>query len=121
MVDTGADVSILMPTDAHNLLREELFEVDFEHDPSRYDVSGFSAATTRCIVRPARYSFRTDLGLLHTIEAPILIAEPVPFEQSSGGNWNKVSLLGRDLIHRFVLAVDYAGSPPVRLTFHLES
>lgn len=121
MIDTGAAVSIPLPTDAHSLLRHDLFEIDFERDPRRYDVSGFSAGRTRCVVLPARYAFTTDRARLHTIRAPILVAEPTPFRPSSEGNWNRSSLLGRDLIHRFGLLLDYTNHPPVRLTFHLES
>ena len=115
MLDTGADITILQPRDAHALLKDAVFQIDFEQDETSVNVSGITAAPSLCVIRQASYAVHTDDGREHVIQAPILIAQPIPFEESEAGNWRKVSTLGRDIMSHFGLHLDYRLDPPVWL------
>lgn len=115
MLDTGADISMLQPDDAYRILQDGLFNIDFEDEQTTFDVGGVGAYSTRCALAMTSYSFPTSLGRHFTIEAPILIAEPVPFRESREGNWNRVSTLGRDILHRVGFRLDYRSDEPVLL------
>lgn len=115
MLDTGADATTIQPRDAHEMMGDDLFRIDFEHDSGRVGVAGVTAGSSANVVRPAMYSFRTDQGSYYTIDAHAVIAQPVPFEPSEAGNWRRPSTLGRDVMSRFGFRLDYRSSEPVLL------
>ena len=115
MVDTGADATTLQPRDAIKLMGDDLFRIDFERDPGIIGVAGVTAGASASVVRPAAYSIRTDQGGHYTVNAHVVIAQPVPSEQSDTGNWRRFSTLGRDVISRFGFRLDYRASEPVLL------
>lgn len=115
MLDTGADVTILQPSDAFLILRDDLFGIDFNHEETSVGVGGVGAGSTRCAVAMTRYAFPTNQGRHFTVDAPILIAEPVPFRESREGNWGRPSTLGRDILYRVGFRLDYRARDPVLL------
>ena len=115
MLDTGADVTILQPSDAHRILRDDLFDIDFAKEETSVNVGGVGTEPARCVLAMTRYSFRTNRGRHFTLDAPILIAEPVPFRESREGNWDRISTLGRDVLYRVGFRLDYRSSQPVLL------
>lgn len=115
MLDTGADATTLQPRDAIELMGDDLFLIDFERDPGLVGVAGVTAGSSASVVRPAVYSIRTDQGDHYTVNAYVMIAQPVPFEQSDTGNWRKISTLGRDVMSHFGLHIDYRLEPPAWL------
>ena len=115
MLDTGADVTILQPRNAFLILRDDLFEIDFSDEATSVNVGGVGVGSTRCVVTMTRYSFPTNQGRHFAIDAPILIAEPVPFRESREGNWSRPSTLGRDILHRVGFRLDYRATDPVLL------
>lgn len=118
MLDTGADATTLQPRDAIELMGADLFRIDFERDPGLVGVAGVTAGASASVVRPAVFSIRTDQGGHYTVDAHVVIAHPVPFEQSDTGNWRKISTLGRDVISHFGFRLDYRLDPPVWLEAH---
>ena len=115
ILDTGADVTTIQPLDAHQLLGDDLFEIDFDRDLGSVGVAGTATASSLGVVRPAVFSLRTDRGGHISVNAHAVIAQPVPFEVSGVGNWNKPSVLGRDTLSRFGFRLDYRASDPVLL------
>lgn len=116
MIDTGADVTIVQPRDAYLLFGASLFNIDFQDRRASFPVVGAGAETFACVTRPATYLFRTTEGRHHAVRAPILVAQPSPSEPSNAGNWTQHSTLGRDVLHRLSLRLDYRAEPAVVLS-----
>ena len=102
LIDTGADATVLHPTDAYRLFRGDLRTIDFDRDPRRVPGLGVGGAVDR-VVRDATLTLRSEDHRLHPIEMPILIARPIPSEPGEHGNWRLPSLLGRDFLRHFRL------------------
>ena len=102
LIDTGADATVLHPTDAYRLLRGDLRTIDFDHALRRVPGLGVGGAVDR-IVRDATLTLRSEDRRLHPIEMPILVARPIPSEPGDHGNWRLPSLLGRDFLRQFRL------------------
>ena len=116
MLDTGADVTLLSPTDAYRLLEEEYLNLDFDHDPYRISLFGAAGGGAVCIVRNARYGFRTDSGVHLWIAAPILITAPPRSDVPPDREPRIPSLLGRDLQRRFSIQLEHGEAPLVLLS-----
>ena len=102
LIDTGADATVLHPTDAYAILGDDLHRIDFNHDPRRTPGLGVGGAVDR-VVRDATLALQGEDRRLHPIDMPILIARPTPAEPGDHGNWRLPSLLGRDFLRRFRL------------------
>ena len=102
LIDTGADATVLHPTDAHSILGADLYTIDFDHDPHHTTGEGVGGTVDR-VVRDATLTLQSEDGRLHSIEMPILIARPTPTEPGEHGNWRLPSLLGRDFLRHFRL------------------
>ena len=102
LIDTGADATVLHPTDAKRILGDDLRRIDFNRDPRRTTGEGVGGAVER-VVRDTTLTLRSEDRRLHPIEMPILIARPTPTEPGDHGNWRLPSLLGRDFLRRFRL------------------
>ena len=100
LIDTGADATVLHPTDARSLLRGGLHRIPFEDDPRRAAGLGVGGAAER-VVRDATLTLRSVGGEFYQMEMPILIARPAPAEPGDHGNWRLPSLLGRDFLRHF--------------------
>ena len=102
LIDTGADATVLHPTDGYRVLANDLHRIDFDHDLRRVPGLGVGGAVDR-VVRDATLTLRSEDRRLHPIEMPILIARPIPSEPGEHGNWRLPSLLGRDFLRHFRL------------------
>ena len=102
LIDTGADATVLHPTDAYAILGDGLHRIDFNHDPRRIPGLGVGDAVDR-VVRDATLALQGEDRRLHPIDMPILIARPIPAEPGDHGNWRLPSLLGRDFLRHFRL------------------
>ena len=102
LIDTGADATVLHPTDAYAILGDGLHRIDFNHDPRRAPGLGVGGAVAR-VVRDATLTLQSEDRRLHPIDMPILIARPTPAEPGEHGNWRLPSLLGRDFLRHFRL------------------
>ena len=116
MVDTGADVTIMQPRDSYQLMGEQLFEIDFRERQRSFPVMGAGAESIACVTRSATYLFRTNEGRHLAIEAPILVAQPSSNRPTNSGNWTQPSLLGRDVLHRLGLRLDYRMEPALAMS-----
>ena len=115
MIDTGSPFTILSPNDALALLRRDYFALDFANDSRRIQIFGVGGSDNQLILRDARLTLDSDDLRQMEIEAPVLIAQPVPPAPGDHGNWRLPSLLGRDVLQRFRLELDYGGRPSVYL------
>ena len=100
LIDTGADATVLHPTDARALLRGGLHRIPFENDPRRAAGLGVGGGVER-VVRDATLTLRSVDGESYLMEMPILVARPMPAEPGDHGNWRLPSLLGRDFLRHF--------------------
>ena len=100
LIDTGADATVLHPTDARSLLRGGLHRISFEGDSRRVVGLGVGGAADR-VVRDVTLTLRSVDGEPYAVEMPILIARPTPAEPGDHGNWRLPSLLGRDFLRHF--------------------
>ena len=114
LIDTGADVTVIHPTDAARLLRGEFFALDFLRDTRLVDASGIGGIAKR-VVRDATLHLESTEGNHWRITLPILIAEPVPRTSPNTGNWQLPSLLGRDFLRHFRFELVYGDAPQVLL------
>ena len=97
LIDTGSDVTVLMPKEAYRLLGDGYFELDSDDVSTSMLIEGVGG-NYRAI------PFEMSLGIedenleqLH-IGRRVWIAEPVPDLPSDSGNWALPSIFGRDAI-----------------------
>ena len=115
LIDTGSERSVLNPDDAHALLGDSLFEIDFENDPSAVGLFGIGQGSVVTISREMEVTLRDEDGNDAAFELDVQFARPEPFELVSTGNWLLPSLWGRDLLDHLDLYLSY-NSPAVYLT-----
>lgn len=115
LFDTGADYSTLNPKDAHRLFGDAYLGMDFSAHPSRIEMVGIGDAPAYGFRTHADLAFRTDDDGDVQLAIPIVIAQPTPREPGRRGNWLIPSLLGRDILQYFDLALPY-NPPSVALT-----
>lgn len=122
LVDTGADSTLIEPTDAYRLFGEELFSIDFGRS---YDtrVSVGVGGHARSVIEYAHLSTISDDGEYVGVILPILISEPVPRRPAESGfsNWDAPSLLGRDVLSFFEVHLDYYPRPVIALKYDYEA
>ena len=102
LIDTGADATVLHPTDAYRLLSDDFRAIQFDNEAHRVAGEGVGGAVDR-VVRDATLTLRSEDRRFYPIEMPILIARPNPAEPGDHGNWRLPSLLGRDFLRQFRL------------------
>ncbi len=114
-IDTGADYTLLTPTDARILLGDAYHRIDFERDAGRFDLYGISGDASGFVIRSATLTFRDDRGAPLSIDLPVLVARPSSPQPTPVSNWEMPSLLGCDVLRYFDLALSY-NPPTVTLT-----
>lgn len=106
-IDTGADYTVLQPTEASIILGEAYDRIDFNSDPARFDLYGISGAGTPFVIRTATLTFLDEVGAEIAFELPVLIAAPSTPLPTTDSNWEAPSLLGQDALRRFDLQLSY--------------
>ena len=110
MIDTGADDTILRPSDVRRSGRASRWRPP--DSTSIRIASGIEGVGGGGYIIPvsARLFFRTDTGTDRlSQDARVWVAQP------TDANQRMPSLLGRDLLQFFRLTVDYEATPPVLL------
>ncbi len=115
LIDTGCDYSTLNPQDAHRLFGDAYLDMDFSPGPASIEMVGIGDTPAHGIRTHADLAFRTDDDGDVQLAIPIVIAQPTPREPGRHGNWLIPSLLGRDILQYFDLALSY-NPPSVALT-----
>ena len=102
MIDTGADVTVLSPSDSLRVLRDDAFAIDFARDPRRLQIQGIGGGA-QYVVRHAVLTLYSTEGERHSLAMPVLIAEPAPPRLAEPGPPQPPSVLGRDFLRHFHL------------------
>ena len=110
LIDSGSDYSVLNPRDAHELLGDVLFKIDFVNDPTAVGVVGMGQGAVVTIEREVDIALRDEEGERVVLGLDMQIARPEPFRVARTGNWQLPSLLGRDVLEYLDLALSY--NPP---------
>ena len=110
LVDTGADMTALGPRDALALLGRAYLNMDFDHGPGAITVRGFGEGDGSALVSPMELWLRDEEGIDFSIDLNVAICKPSPATPGHHGNWMMPSLLGRDILEWFDLALTY--NPP---------
>ena len=108
LIDTGADDTILRPSDLRRPGAPPL-NLPFDDHPERRRIEGVGGGVY-IIPLAARLFFETDAGADRVSQdARVWVTQPTTT------NRGIPSLLGRDLLQFFRLTVDYEATPPVLL------
>ena len=108
LVDTGADRTMIMPTDG------QVVGIDYSQLSTWTEVRGIDGARTQTYEEPALLAFKEGSHLLHVYSINVLILRP------TNRNLGIPSLLGRDIIDRWHMVYD-KGNPRPRLHFRVLS
>ncbi len=114
LIDTGADFTILSPIDSLRLFGSAYLNFEFSAQDG-LEVTGLGATPTVVRFIDAALKFIATDGTLIELAFPVAIPEPHPRLPSPRGNWQMPSLLGRDALDFFDLAISYH-PPTVTLT-----
>lgn len=107
LIDSGSDYSVLNPRDAHELLGDVLFEIDFANDQTAVGVVGMGQGRVVTIEREVEIVLPDEDGDDVVIGLDMQIARPEPFRVARTGNWQLPSLLGRDILEYLDLHLSY--------------
>ena len=87
----------------------------FEPDRGGLEMIGVGSQIGRSVVTSAKATFYDDDGSEVRVTLPLALAEPVPPDPGTHGNWQMPSRLGRDVLQHFDLSLSYH-PPSVALT-----
>lgn len=112
LIDTGAEVSVLYPKQAEELLGSHLEQIARTGNIGREYVGGLEGPLKRAFRLPVGMTFFDEDGVPFQLDSSILIAEQHTDSSDDldddSGNWDNPSLLGRDLLLHFDLRVSGA-------------
>ena len=112
MIDTGADITIVQPRIAAQVLSSQT-----DQSPTQVDVVqifGVGRGGVRTWARTLGISLEDDEGQEHWFSSTVLLVDP-NLQGSESAEWNLPSLLGRDVLSRFDFVLSY-DPPTVSLT-----
>lgn len=115
LIDTGADWTVLGPRDALTLLGRAYLEFDWDRAQGRIEIAGIGQHATTAVISPIQLWLRDVEGANFTVSLQVAICKPSPPSPGRHGNWMMPSLLGRDILEWFDLALSY-NPPSVMLT-----
>ena len=99
LVDSGSDITILMPSDAYEILGSDLFNIDFAGADEQIFVSGVGDSGYAAVpFENSRMLLEDEHQTVVEVGTRVWLAEPFPTQPSSGGNWALPSIFGRDAI-----------------------
>lgn len=107
LIDTGSDVTTVMPRDAYDLLGDEYFQLDFQGGTEALRIEGIGDGRYVALPFDVVLHLEDQLGNDVALGKRIWIAEPPEVEFSSQGGWALPSILGRDAIRPGDFEVSY--------------
>ena len=112
LIDTGAEVSVLYPEQARELLGSRFEQIARTGNIGREYVGGLEGPLKRAFRLPVGMTFFDEDGVPYQLDSSILIAERNTASSddldSDRRNWDNPPLLGRDLLLIFDLHVSGA-------------
>lgn len=99
LIDTGASHTVLHPTDAVRRLGLRKARLQDRRNWRTIESSAGVGGQASSFVVPCRHSFLHETGEVLSLEAEIRVAEVTAYNEAHP------SLLGRDLLNRFVLTI----------------
>ena len=98
LIDTGSDITSLMPDDAYHLLGDSFLKLDFEHSTQAIVTEGIGTGGQRQLPIDAVLTLEDDVDVEIALPVQLWVAEPRPDYVTTTGNWAIPSILGRDAI-----------------------
>ena len=107
-VDTGSDVTCIMPRDSLELLGAGLTATNFRGVDDATMIEGVGESGYYAVeLEDAVLILVDEVGVEIRLEVPLWLAEPSPRDQAPGGNWSLPSIFGRDAIRPGDLELSY--------------
>ena len=111
LIDSGSDLTTLMPRDALEILGSELFEIDFARSEERASVEGVGMLGYNAVpLAGGRLLLEDEFQTEIEISSRLWIVEPQPIQQMDVGNWTLPSIFGRDAIRPGDFELSYTNS-----------
>lgn len=99
LIDSGSDITTLMPRDAIEILGPELFNIDFARNDERAVVEGVGLWGYNAVpFSGAQLLLEDEFQIEIQLNSRLWIVEPQPVERVDVGNWTLPSIFGRDAI-----------------------
>ena len=98
-VDTGSDVTCIMPRDGLELLGSRLSATNFREAADATIILGVGESGYYALeLEDAALILIDEVGVEVRLDVQLWLAEPGPRDQAPGGNWSLPSIFGRDAI-----------------------
>ena len=104
LIDTGADHTIIKSSDARAMLGDDYDRLDFQ-GPARVEMAGMSASSSGVVMETA-IRLLDERGRYLVTPISLVIAEPLIGLHALEADWERMSLLGSDVLALFALHVD---------------
>ena len=107
-VDTGSDITCIMPRDSLELLGSRLFGTSFRKGAESTIIVGVGESGYYALeLEDAALILVDEVGVEVRLDVQLWLAEPSPRDQAPGGNWSLPSIFGRDAIRPGDFHVSY--------------
>lgn len=98
-VDTGSDVTCIMPRDSLELFGSRLSATSVREAADATIIEGIGESGYYALeLEDAALILVDEDGVEVRLDVQLLLAEPSPRDQAPGGNWSLPSIFGRDAI-----------------------
>ena len=99
LIDSGSDITILMPRNAYDVIGDNLFDTNFHGSGERAFIEGVGSSGYHAVpLNRASVSLEDEVQAQIELPIPHWVAEPQPRWASDDGNWALPSIFGRDAI-----------------------